>query len=100
MIFAMGIILLAMFIPLLWLSVAALVVSKRSRKGKEITKPAYVVLGLQLVATIWPCVSFLTGPEEPLRWVNRDLAIFMLSVTTVCSLILFTPNSKVFKRNR
>ena len=96
----MGIILLAMFIPLLWLSIAALVVSKRIRKGKVITKRDYVVLVLQLVATIWPCVSYLTGPEEWLSWVNRDLAIFMLSVTTVCSLILFTPNSKVFKRNR
>ena len=96
----MGIILLAMFIPLLWLSVAALVASKRIRRGKAITKRDYVVLGLQLVATIWPSVSFLTGPEEPLRWVNRDLSIFMLSVTTVCSLILFTPNSKVFKKNQ
>lgn len=96
----MGILLFAMFIPLLWLSVLPIIVSMKIRRGKAITKPAYVVLGLQLVVTIWPCLSVLTGPDEPLIWVNVYMAIFTLSVTAVCSLILFTPNSKVFARNR
>jgi hypothetical protein len=95
----MGIILLATFVPFFVLSVVALVVSKGIRKGEAITKSAYAVLGLQLTATIWSCVNALTSPEF-LKWANDYLAIFMLTFTAVCSLILFTPKSKVFEKNR
>jgi membrane-associated PAP2 superfamily phosphatase len=96
---AMGIILLAMFVPFFVLSVAAVSVGKRIRRGEAITKSAYVVLGLQLTATIWSCVNALTSPEF-LKWANDYLAIFMLAFTAVCSLIIFTPKSKVFEKNR
>ena len=95
----MGIILLATFIPFFVLSVAALSVSKRIRRGDVITKSAYVVLGLQLTATIWSCVNAFTGPEFT-KWANDFLAIFMLTFSALCSLILFSPKSKVFEKNR
>lgn len=95
----MGIILLATFVPFFVLSLASLSVSKRIRRGDAISKSAYVVLGLQAIATIWSCVNAFTGPEFT-KWANDYLAIFMLTFTAVCSLILFTPKSKVFEKNR
>jgi hypothetical protein len=95
----MGIILLATFVPFFVLSLASLSVSKRIRRGDAISKSAYVVLGLQLTATIWSCVNALISSEF-LKWANDYLAIFMLTFTAVCSLILFTPKSKVFEKNR
>lgn len=90
----MGIILLALFIPFYWLSVAALVLSTRIRKGKTASKTAYAVLFLQLAATIWACATALTDSDSNLRYINDSFAFFMLTFTTLCGLILFTPKLK------
>ena len=90
----MGIILLALFIPFLGLSVAALAFSTRIRREKTITKAGYVVLFLQLAATIWACVTALTDSDSNFRYINDSFAFFMLTFTALCGLILFTPKLK------
>ncbi len=93
---AMGIILFALFIPFFGLSVAALVFSTRIRRGITTSKAAYVVLWLQLAATIWSCVNALTDSDNFLRYINDFFAVFMLTFTALCGLILFTPKIKKF----
>lgn len=95
----MGIILFALFIPFYWLSVAALVLSTRIRRGITTAKAAYVVLFLQLASTIWACVTALTDSESNFRYINDSFAFFMFTFTALCGLILFTPKFK-FEKNR
>ena len=95
----MGIILLALFIPFFGLSIVALVFSKRIRREKSITKAGYVVLFLQLAATIWACVTALTDSDSNFRYINDSFAFFMLTFTALCGLILFTQKLK-YEKNR
>lgn len=95
----MGIILIALFIPFLGLFVSALSFSKRIRREKTITKAGYVVLFLQLAATIWACVTALTDSDSNFRYINDTFAFFMLTFTALCGLILFTPKLK-FEKDR
>jgi len=95
----MGIVLLGMFIPFLVLGIYALIASARIRRGTTKSLASYYVVGLLVVATIWISVSSFSA-EGIMKWASEFLAVFLLTFTALCALIVFLPKSKVYKKYR
>jgi hypothetical protein len=95
----MGIVLLGMFIPIVALSVLSLIVSVRARRGKAKPETAWTFLILQTFGT-FILFRAATGGDDYLREVWIFFTNFLLTGTLVCAVVMFTPGSKVLKKNR
>jgi len=95
----MGIIILGMFLMIVMLSVVSLVSSVRARRGKAKPVTAWVFLIIQTYAT-FSAFRSASGESDYFRDVWIFFTNFLLTGTLVCAVVMFTPGSKIYKKNR